>query len=113
MSPFKGYVITGITDVHWEVNGVLDMWRNEKVYAHDLSMIQTAGSGRVQVAHALPRKRSERFHSHVYRSSCEGRVFDGQQVGGPAVTFSSLLAQNPVRCCRSRKFNSRHPSRIP
>jgi hypothetical protein len=36
----KGYVITGITDVHWEVNGVLDMWRNEKVYSEELSSLQ-------------------------------------------------------------------------
>ena len=36
----RGYVITGITDVHWEVNGLLDMWRNEKVYVDDLSKIQ-------------------------------------------------------------------------
>jgi hypothetical protein len=36
----QGYVITGITDVHWEVNGLLDMWRNEKVYAHELSALQ-------------------------------------------------------------------------
>jgi glycosyl hydrolase family 2 len=36
----RGYVITGITDVHWEVNGVLDMWRNEKVYAEDLANLQ-------------------------------------------------------------------------
>lgn len=36
----QGYVVTGITDVHWEVNGLLDMWRNEKVYARDLSSIQ-------------------------------------------------------------------------
>ena len=36
----QGYVITGITDVHWEVNGLLDMWRNEKVYAKELSALQ-------------------------------------------------------------------------
>jgi len=36
----RGYVITGITDVHWEVNGVLDMWRNEKVYSEDLRRLQ-------------------------------------------------------------------------
>lgn len=36
----QGYVITGITDVHWEVNGLLDMWRNEKIFAAKLSTIQ-------------------------------------------------------------------------
>jgi hypothetical protein len=36
----KGYCVTGMTDVHWEANGLLDMWRNEKVFADDLSRIQ-------------------------------------------------------------------------
>lgn len=36
----QGYVVTGITDVHWEVNGLLDMWRNEKVYAKELGALQ-------------------------------------------------------------------------
>jgi hypothetical protein len=39
-SSIQGYVITGITDVHWEVNGVLDMWRNEKVYTKEFSELQ-------------------------------------------------------------------------
>ncbi len=39
-SSIQGYVITGITDVHWEVNGLLDMWRNEKAYAEELSLLQ-------------------------------------------------------------------------
>jgi hypothetical protein len=38
--PVRGYVVTGITDVHWEVNGLLDMWRNEKAYAKELSALQ-------------------------------------------------------------------------
>jgi hypothetical protein len=37
----NGYVITGITDVHWEANGLLDMWRNEKAYAKELESLQT------------------------------------------------------------------------
>lgn len=38
----QGYVITGITDVHWEVNGLLDMWRREKVFASEIAEIQTS-----------------------------------------------------------------------
>jgi hypothetical protein len=30
----QGYVITEFTDVHWECNGLLDMYRNPKVYHH-------------------------------------------------------------------------------
>ncbi|HYH00572.1 MAG TPA: glycoside hydrolase family 2 TIM barrel-domain containing protein [Terriglobales bacterium] len=36
----QGYVVTAMTDVHWEVNGLLDMWRNPKVFADELSRIQ-------------------------------------------------------------------------
>src|SRR3954469_236267 len=36
----QGYVITGMTDIHWEANGLLDMWRKEKVFADDLSWLQ-------------------------------------------------------------------------
>jgi hypothetical protein len=36
----QGYCVTGMTDVHWEVNGLLDMWRNEKAFAEDLRRIQ-------------------------------------------------------------------------
>ncbi len=36
----QGYVITGMTDIHWEVNGLLDMWRNPKVFTHELAGLQ-------------------------------------------------------------------------
>ena len=34
-----GYVITELTDVHWEVNGLLDMERNPRVFAEALALI--------------------------------------------------------------------------
>jgi hypothetical protein len=36
----QGYVITEFTDINWEVNGLMDMWRNPKVYAGELAKIQ-------------------------------------------------------------------------
>jgi hypothetical protein len=36
----QGYVITEFTDINWEVNGLMDMWRNPKVYAAELARIQ-------------------------------------------------------------------------
>ena len=36
----QGYVITEFTDINWEVNGLIDMWRNPKVYATELAKIQ-------------------------------------------------------------------------
>jgi hypothetical protein len=35
----SGYVITELTDVHWECNGLLDMHRNPKSYQSQLAMI--------------------------------------------------------------------------
>ncbi len=36
----SGYVITEFTDLNWECNGLLDMWRNFKAYYADLAAIQ-------------------------------------------------------------------------
>ena len=41
MTPeIQGYVITEFTDINWESNGLLDMWRNFKIYADELQLIQ-------------------------------------------------------------------------
>ena len=36
----QGYVITEFTDINWESNGLLTMWREPKVYADELARIQ-------------------------------------------------------------------------
>jgi Glycosyl hydrolases family 2, sugar binding domain/Glycosyl hydrolases family 2 len=36
----QGYVITEFTDVNWEANGLLDMWRQPKNYGRDLPSLQ-------------------------------------------------------------------------
>ena len=37
----QGYVLTQLTDVNWEANGVLDIWRHPKPFADALAKIQT------------------------------------------------------------------------
>jgi beta-galactosidase/beta-glucuronidase len=39
-APIQGYVITEFTDINWEANGLMDMWRNPKVYSDELAKIQ-------------------------------------------------------------------------
>lgn len=39
-SSIQGYVITELTDINWEANGLMDMWRQPKVYARELAQIQ-------------------------------------------------------------------------
>jgi len=36
----EGYVITEFTDLNWEANGLLDMWRHPKAYASELRKLQ-------------------------------------------------------------------------
>jgi len=36
----QGYVITEFTDLNWESNGLLDMWRRPKTYAEALARVQ-------------------------------------------------------------------------
>ncbi len=35
-----GYVITEFTDLHWEANGLLNIWRRPKVFHHQLAQFQ-------------------------------------------------------------------------
>jgi len=39
-SDIQGYVITEFTDVNWEANGLLDMWRNPKAFGEALNRLQ-------------------------------------------------------------------------
>jgi hypothetical protein len=36
----QGYVITEFTDINWEANGLMSMWRQPKVYAAELAKLQ-------------------------------------------------------------------------
>jgi len=39
-SEIQGYVITEFTDLNWEANGLLDMWRHPKAFGEALSRLQ-------------------------------------------------------------------------
>ncbi len=39
-APIQGYIITEFTDINWESNGLLDMWRHPKVFADRLVRLQ-------------------------------------------------------------------------
>ncbi|HEX8163598.1 MAG TPA: hypothetical protein VF538_17135 [Pyrinomonadaceae bacterium] len=39
-APIQGYVITEFTDINWEANGLMSMWREPKAYAAELTKIQ-------------------------------------------------------------------------
>jgi hypothetical protein len=78
-APLQGYVITEFTDINWEVNGLLDMWRNPKVYASELAKIQQP-----DVVFARTNKRNytsgEKIQFEVMLSHYGGRDLDGATV---------------------------------
>ena len=39
-SAIVGYVITEFTDLHWEANGLLDLYRNRKTFHHKMASLQ-------------------------------------------------------------------------
>jgi len=105
----QGYVITGITDVHWEVNGLLDMWRNEKLYVKDLANIQTSdliackmpaysfyGGDRVEIP---------TFISHFSRVNLAGAMLRWTSISGESghipiasdLPSGSVIALAPIR----------------
>ncbi|HYG97723.1 MAG TPA: hypothetical protein VD837_01240 [Terriglobales bacterium] len=95
----QGYVITEFTDINWEVNGLMDMWRNPKVYATRLAHIQAP-----DVVMARLAKRNFRSGESVTLSILASRYgaadWRGAQLrwhtqSGPSGYFN--VSQPPVR----------------
>ena len=77
--PIQGYCVTGMTDVHWEANGLLDMWRNDKVFAEELPRLQESDC----VMARLPRVNfyvSDTLEAPVVLSHFSSRDLEGARV---------------------------------
>jgi hypothetical protein len=93
----QGYVVTAMTDVHWEANGLLDMWRNPKEYGEELRTLQQLDL----VLCRLPRLNysagelveADVFISHYSRRSLEGAHVRWSTESGAA---GSLIVPRPV-----------------
>jgi hypothetical protein len=86
----QGYVITEFTDVHWESNGLLDMWRKVKAAGRELPPIQQA-----DVIVPRPLKYNfwadEPINIRVWFSHYSGVEFDGG-----AVSWSTSTGEHGV-----------------
>ena len=71
----QGYVITEFTDINWEVNGLMDMWRRPKAYADRLAAIQ---------------------QEDVLLPSSERRNFEGGAEARVDVLFSRYSKRDPT-----------------
>jgi Glycosyl hydrolases family 2, sugar binding domain/Glycosyl hydrolases family 2 len=95
---FQGYVITGMTDVHWEVNGLLDMWRREKLFTHALSTIQHSDLIACKLSsfcyHSGVPAEIEIFLSHFSDENISGAQVRWSTTSG---TKGTLELQNQVR----------------
>ncbi|MDQ6652741.1 MAG: hypothetical protein M3Y84_08340 [Acidobacteriota bacterium] len=75
----QGYVITEFTDINWEANGLMDMWRNPKVYAAEIAKIQQpdvilARTSKVNYGSG------ERVEVATFLSHYSGKGFEGATV---------------------------------
>ncbi|HEV2352374.1 MAG TPA: glycoside hydrolase family 2 TIM barrel-domain containing protein [Terriglobia bacterium] len=77
----QGYVITEFTDINWESNGLLDMWRHPKVFGGALAKIQ---QNDLVVARADRRNftSGERARAQIYFSH-----YGGANLAGATVTW--------------------------
>jgi len=99
----QGYVITEFTDVNWESNGLLDMWRDPKVFAEEIRGLQQDDLVvlRAEQRNFAPGEqvRAEVYFSHYSREFASGasvnwRV-EGTQLSGtlpaPELAFGSAV----------------------
>ena len=98
-SEIQGYVITEFTDINWESNGLMDMWRRPKVFATELAKIQQDD---VVVARADRRNFlvGEKVSATVYFSHYNNLPFQGGTVrweleGTPLRGSLPLAAKEP------------------
>ncbi len=75
----QGYVITEFTDLNWEANGLLDMWRRPKVHAGRLARLQQD-----DLLVIRPEKRNwtagERVRADVFLSHYSAASLDGAEI---------------------------------
>jgi hypothetical protein len=94
----QGYVITEFTDINWEANGLLDMWRHPKIYADLLSKLQQDDLLvlRVDKRNFTTGEKAQArvFFSHYSPESVSGGSITWQ-LEGTSVTGSIPLAETP------------------
>jgi Glycosyl hydrolases family 2, sugar binding domain/Glycosyl hydrolases family 2, TIM barrel domain len=105
----QGYVITEFTDVNWEANGLLDMWRQPKAYSGRFGALQQDD---LVVARAEKRnyQAGEQAEAQVYFSHFSGNSLSGAMVGWnlegtdlhgefplPAMSIASAVLAGKIR----------------
>ena len=103
----QGYIITEFTDLNWESNGLLDMWRKPKAYADRLAALQQDD---LLVARADKRnlEAGEKAHVDVYFSHYGHELLAGTEVAWriAGTTLSGKLAMPSVVAGSAAKVGS-------
>jgi len=95
----QGYVITEFTDINWESNGLLDMWRNAKVFGDALGKLQQDD---LVMARAEQRNYTtgEKAHAEIYFSHYSDEPLAGATIAweleGTALRGTLALPAVPV-----------------
>jgi hypothetical protein len=134
-APIQGYVITEFTDINWEVNGLMDMWRNPKVYAVELAHIQQpdvilarprkvnyTGGERIEMPTLLSHYSAKNLNGARLQWSTDSGASDHFIINGPiaragvsplqSIAFNAPQASAPRRTRLLLKLNARDGSLI-
>ena len=81
-SGIQGYVITEFTDIDWESNGIMDMWRRPKSFGAGLASVQTDD---LIVARTAKRNFTTGEHVHADLSFSH---YSGEPLNGASIRWS-------------------------
>ncbi|HMD99581.1 MAG TPA: glycoside hydrolase family 2 TIM barrel-domain containing protein [Terriglobia bacterium] len=121
----QGYVITEFTDINWESNGLLDLWRHPKAFAAELSELQkddlvmlgapqrnwTAGE-HVEATAGFSHYGNEPLSNPVATWELEGTSLSGTLTVPPVVTGSVTALGKIQFAAPSASSPSRHALKI-
>lgn len=110
----QGYVITEFTDINWECNGLLDMWRNYKIYSDEIPLIQQQDiiiPRPVKYNYLLNEEAEIKIFVSRYSSrSLEGAEFTWLANTGESGSFLlPYIERTGVRELESVRFRIRYP----
>lgn len=98
-APIQGYVITELTDVMWESNGLMDMWRQPKNFAGQLAAIQQDDAVLVRASKhnffSGSQAEADVYFSHYSQQVLRGALVEWK-VEGTAISGSFTLPDVPV-----------------
>jgi Glycosyl hydrolases family 2, sugar binding domain/Glycosyl hydrolases family 2/Glycosyl hydrolases family 2, TIM barrel domain len=110
----QGYVITEFTDVNWESNGLLDMWRQPKIYGSQIGKLQqddlVVARAEKRNYYAGEQAEAEVYFSHYSENSLAGAMVSWELEGTDRRGESPLPAISGDSATLAEKIRFRVPA---